>query len=355
MEIRLINPYAPKDNEYKGQIHFHTTESDGINTPTEMVTAYRDAGYDFVSIADHDMITADPGVAGILFIPGNEQTTAAPEHIVATNTSINTPNGDTQTLLDAWRLEGSVAFLAHLDYPGLEFTDEALLTYQRHYAIDISGGEDEWDVLLTNHLRCFGSYGDDSHGSGGATFDTKWIKVFADSLTVDDIMDALKTGNYYSSAGPDMAVSVSGNVITVTTPIAGWIAFIGKDGDTLQLKIGVTTSSYTVQGDEIYVRARIVVGGKKAWSNPVYISPYGVGDYSDDIPAATTGAKSFGRTERQDEIWGDINAIRGIVDTGLLGPEEAEYAGDYLELLTLYWDKFIAEYDAIHEAERTFG
>ena len=37
---------------------------------------------------------------------------------------------------------------------------------------------------------------------------------------------------------------------------------------------------------------------------------------------------SFGRTERQDVLWGEFNEIRDTVDAGLLGPEDAEYDGD---------------------------
>ena len=34
---------------------------------------------------------------------------------------------------------------------------------------------------------------------------------------------------------------------------------------------------------------------------------------------------TFGRTARQDVLWGEFNAVRGTVDAGLLSPEDAEY------------------------------
>jgi predicted metal-dependent phosphoesterase TrpH len=40
----------------------------------ELVTAYRSADYDFVAITDHDYVTPDPKVEGMLFITGNEVT-----------------------------------------------------------------------------------------------------------------------------------------------------------------------------------------------------------------------------------------------------------------------------------------
>ena len=64
---------------------------------------------------------------------------------------------------------------------------------------------------------------------------------------------------------------------------------------------------------------------------------------------------SFGRTARQDVIWGLLNAIRGTVDAGLLGPDDGDYDGDDLVALEATWVALIAEYAAIHTANDTFG
>jgi hypothetical protein len=40
----------------KGNLHIHTNFSDGAHTPAEMVAIYRDLGYDFVAITDHDYL-----------------------------------------------------------------------------------------------------------------------------------------------------------------------------------------------------------------------------------------------------------------------------------------------------------
>ena len=39
---------------YKGDVHLHTTGSDGKNTPSEMLIGARAAGMDFVAVTDHD-------------------------------------------------------------------------------------------------------------------------------------------------------------------------------------------------------------------------------------------------------------------------------------------------------------
>ena len=75
----------------------------------------------------------------------------------------------------------------------------------------------------------------------------------------------------------------------------------------------------------------------------------------DYLPAATTGAKTFGRTDRQEVMWGEFNAVYDAADAGLLPPEDAEtLTGDSVWLQD-EWELLVEEYEAIHEAERTFG
>ena len=40
----------------KGNLHVHTSFSDGVHTPAEMVAIYKDLDYDFVAITDHDYL-----------------------------------------------------------------------------------------------------------------------------------------------------------------------------------------------------------------------------------------------------------------------------------------------------------
>ena len=38
---------------WKGNIHTHSTLSDGMRTPADVCATYRDAGYDFLALTDH--------------------------------------------------------------------------------------------------------------------------------------------------------------------------------------------------------------------------------------------------------------------------------------------------------------
>ena len=38
---------------YKGNLHTHTTNSDGAYTPEETIALYKSKGYDFLALTDH--------------------------------------------------------------------------------------------------------------------------------------------------------------------------------------------------------------------------------------------------------------------------------------------------------------
>ena len=56
---RLIGAAAPVGRWYKGMLHAHTCWSDGYVLPEQAVAAYKNGGYDFFSITDHNRIGAD--------------------------------------------------------------------------------------------------------------------------------------------------------------------------------------------------------------------------------------------------------------------------------------------------------
>src|SRR5215470_1187629 len=45
--------FAAPGRFHKGNIHMHSTRSDGARSPEDACGVYRDAGYDFVSLTDH--------------------------------------------------------------------------------------------------------------------------------------------------------------------------------------------------------------------------------------------------------------------------------------------------------------
>jgi hypothetical protein len=72
---------APDQPVLKGAIHIHTTCSDGELSPAEVLRVYRDLGFDFVALTDHDFLmtpdsydTVPDEFEGMLVFKGTEKT-----------------------------------------------------------------------------------------------------------------------------------------------------------------------------------------------------------------------------------------------------------------------------------------
>lgn len=61
-----------RGNWYKGNMHMHTTISDGVLEPQDAIEIYRAAGYDFISITDHRAIGHLWQSGDFLILPGCE-------------------------------------------------------------------------------------------------------------------------------------------------------------------------------------------------------------------------------------------------------------------------------------------
>ncbi len=46
-------PFDQPGRFWKGNLHTHSTASDGEHSPAEVCRRYRDAGYDFLALTDH--------------------------------------------------------------------------------------------------------------------------------------------------------------------------------------------------------------------------------------------------------------------------------------------------------------
>jgi len=280
----LTSPYVLKAGVYKGQLHCHSTNSDGAQDPATVVTTYRDAGYHFVSLTDHDRVTPDPGVPGVLFLPGIEQHPNG-NHL----NRINVPDvlrGNEQAMIDATLAQGGFIFLNHPNWPGgypdsPNWTDAEMEAIHSYHGIEVwnslvapnSNAENRVDHLLTRGRRLFLLATDDCHNVHNTRCMTASTVVFADRLETDDIMHNLKSGNFYASSGATISsVSVAGRTFTVTTDRLSNIHFITAGGRIVQSTYGAFAATYTASGDEVYIRAKIVrtADAAMAWTNPVY-------------------------------------------------------------------------------------
>jgi hypothetical protein len=271
----------------KGQLHCHTTNSDGVDTPIALVTAYKNAGYHFIGVTDHyngttyPNFTVDPGVSGITFLPSCEGGGTSVE-LLCWNVSQGY-SAATQVVIDAVLAEGGMIGLPHPNYETPITTAFTYLWSRGLHLIEayngavyngVSGpaageGRAQWDAHLSLHRIFYGIFTDDCHDiSDPGGFDNGWVIVFADTNTPAAIVDALKKGNFYGSNGPDFSQSFDREtgVITVTTSAAATIRFIGAGGAVLQTTNDVTTETYTLVGTELYVRAEVIRNSDSKWA-----------------------------------------------------------------------------------------
>jgi hypothetical protein len=271
--ISIDSPYTTKTNVYKGQLHAHSTHSEGCNSPREVATIYKNLGFNFTSITDHDYLTPDPKVPGILYIPGVEETTQPDvRHILSINASVEVTQTEPQSVIDAIDAQGAIAIIAHPSFSAMTESDlQALVGYTMMEIDD----ERLWDGLLASNRRVFAVASDDSVcQSSLRDYGRGWVQVFADSLDRNSIIASLRSGNFYSSQGPRLSVSVSGTTITAATDSPSEIDWIGSGGVVLQSNSNATAASYSVTGGESYVRIRVIRNSdyKKAWSNALWVS-----------------------------------------------------------------------------------
>lgn len=292
-EMVILNPYKfTYDSTYKGQLHCHSRYSavtnqgsDGEWSKDSVALIYRQQGYRFLSITDHNdpghALTTSPSNPGLLYIQGSEcDANAAMTHINAINITKLTTTSQIQTLFNEINLDGGIPVYNHPklgDYYTPTTFSQLPLTgpYLQDMFTQGVNTENFWDAALNKYKTVFGIAVDDYHNNTEGYFNTGWIVIHANTLSIATVMDALRTGNFYSSTGANVTVSVNKRDVIATTDSLSTIEFIGKGGTILQTISSAKVDTYSIVGDEKYVRVRITrdFDSKKAWSNPVFISP----------------------------------------------------------------------------------
>jgi hypothetical protein len=298
---------------YKGNTHAHTINSDGDSTPVDVATWYREHGYQFVVLTDHNVLTPVEGLNGLLgmeeqflVIKGEEITDpfgGKPLHINGLDVSGRIPpQGGTsvadvlQRDVDAIRQARGVPHINHPNF-GWAITRQELQQVRNNRLFEIFNGhpmvnnlggggvpgmEEAWDAILSNGTLLYGIAVDDAHtfkdpanpnvpapGRG-------WVVVRAPRLEARALVDALERGDFYASTGVELAdYQASARQMTVavkTTTFSKYrIQFIGKGGRVLRESLE-PTATYEIRGDEGYVRARVVESnGRMAWCQPIVV------------------------------------------------------------------------------------
>ena len=321
-----------KPEWYKGNTHLHTTFSDGDSDVKDVIKWYHDNGYHFLFVTDHNyplkpdtLPLAFTRRSDFILIPGNEVTDDLVVHTSALNTAAWLPtvnyyrkklnNGEISDVeFQAWPntrtgilamhvkhiLEaGGLPVLNHPNFvTGVQVADILPVKDLKHVELfnghpqvynwgnDIhSAVEVKWDSVLIHGKLLYGLASDDEHqlkktDREMANPGRGWIMVKAASLGDDDIMHAIKTGDFYASTGVFLKdYRFDNNVIKIVVDekstldelnagrgyarkdlkegYAGYkIEFIGYNGKILKSEKSVK-ATYKIQPGDLYVRVRI--------------------------------------------------------------------------------------------------
>lgn len=302
---------------FKGNTHTHTTESDGDSPPEVVVAWYRDHGYDFLVLSDHNVLTdpaslSRPGDSTFLLIAGEEVTTAferRPVHVnglgilrVVDPRVAETMVATIQANVDAIR---EVEGVPHINHPNFGWAygadelaqvenDRLLEIFNGHPTVHNRGGggtpglEEVWDILLTGGKRMYGIAVDDAHHFQGE-FSTEranpgrgWISVRASGLDGEEILQSLEAGRFYASTGVELE-----DVVVRSSRLEIHIApdrnfrhttyFIASGGRVVATSTE-NPAVYELTGGESYVRAKVVSSrGDAAWVQPIFVVAAGPG------------------------------------------------------------------------------
>ena len=298
-------------NWYKGNTHTHTLNSDGDSTPDDVVRWYREHGYQFLVLSDHNFLTSVQALNALhgadeqfVLIKGEEVTEKfdeKPIHINGLDVSskVEPQQGrsvvDTiQRNIDAIHAANGVPHVNHPNFAWAISGDDLLRLervklfeiYNGHNLVNNLGGggvpgmEEVWDRLLSSGKLLYGLADDDAHvfkrpstpdvaGPGRG-----WVFVRAERLAPRLIVDAMERGDFYASTGVELTdYQVNDRKITITIkemPASKYrIEFIGEKGRVLR-EATSSPATYAFKGDEKYVRAKIIESnGRLAWTQPV--------------------------------------------------------------------------------------
>ena len=302
---------GPQGVWFKGNLHTHTLNSDGDSTPDDVVRWYREHGYHFVTITDHNYLTSVDGLNALhgaddkfVVIKGEEVTDRfgdKPIHVNGLDPAsfIKPPGGGSvvamvQNMIDAIRAARGVPSVNHPNY-GWAISPDELAQLQRtrlfevfngHPLVNNLGGggvpglEETWDRMLSSGKLLYGIAVDDAHYFKRPEDKTAprpgfgWVHVRAARLEPRAIVEALERGEFYSSTGVEMqTIDVSASAMTITVreerSSKYRIQFIGRQGRVLS-ETTASPATYIFKGDEGYVRAKVIESnGKLAWIQPV--------------------------------------------------------------------------------------
>ncbi len=282
-DLQITSPHKNYQYNYKGSLHVHSLGTP--DTPTEVGEWYRDNGYTFYSITDHDFLTPDPSVAGVTFLGTSEEDTCDGSlgHMGQINISSAINSGTTNERIAEVLGMGGFSIFNHANREVAGHSLEELYSSVGGVGIEVfnsKSGTDStilWDKVRTytdEEMYAFAT--DDSHNMEQRSRAGRGFIVVngeQENPSKDDIITQIKAGNFYASRGYSITVNVSGKTINASTDSGVKFKWITRNGKILKETSG-NTSSFSPEGYEKYVRIEVydVTRHRYVWSQPIIVS-----------------------------------------------------------------------------------
>ncbi len=306
-QVTLLNPYEGIDwsaiGHFKANLHTHSTEGGGTNTPAEVIDFYHNRGYSILAFTDNDECTypwEDWGrsseALGMLAIRGNEHKNH--NHIVGLFSCMTTSSTEEEQTVSEIGASGGIALVVHPGrYWSLDGGDvpvevlEKYTTWYTNFPQDLLAGFEVfnsynihprdiklWDALLGVMMPqrpIWGFANDDTHWFvyfGVPMAGLSWNMILANNLDESSVREAMVTGCFYFST-----------VGTQVDPSLWNAALVPVITDITHDKTAGTVTVRAVSGEESLPEDQYhwISGGEVIHVGPVldYQNTPGIGNY----------------------------------------------------------------------------
>jgi len=300
-KMKLTN-FIQKGKFYKANLHAHSTNSDGKLSQEEAVSLYKDNGYNFLALSEHNRITQTDkyDTKDFKLVPAVElhsyiNNPLTIHHFVGLTTM------DNKKVHDGMRLEDIPFTNNRESVLALEkrLTDLDFLTFYCHPTwsrVELN----QFDFISSNMMEIYnwgtifsqahnkdvtywedwnrlgkpiwGLANDDGHRIeqhlGG------WNMIKCEEFTIESMLESLKAGSFYATTGPEIHdFYVEDDIVHVKCSPASMVSIItmskwGKcyrdpSASITEIEHEISSSAYLIR-IEVHDRE-----GNIAWSNPI--------------------------------------------------------------------------------------
>jgi len=317
---------------YKANLHCHSTKSDGKKTVEELKAEFKKNGYSVVAFTDHEHIIDNSYLDDDEFLTITSCEVAIKQfkdqstlknfnmHVAHLNFYALDQHNDVtpcynsvydhfinDSIKDIIKHEGeydreysaekinemisiakSKGFIVSYNHPGWSLENATdYMDYDGMFAVEIynhscynnglADDEHVFDDFLRAGKKIYCTACDDCHNNHdfGSVYNDSfggWICINADKLDYDTIMNALQSGDFYASTGPEIkSLTVDGNKVRIETSDCAKIVYLtkGRRRKTIIAEKGekLNCAEFEMREADEYFRIRVEDGtGKKAYT-----------------------------------------------------------------------------------------